>query len=128
MSGSESGPRFLVVDDSTTMRRILRNCLGKCGYTDVTEACDGSDAVAKAEQEQFDLILADWNMPICDGLEMTQRIRRLPGYQKTPIIMVTTEGSKEDVVEALTHGVNSYVVKPFTPEIIKEKVTGLLQG
>lgn len=114
--------KMLVVDDSSTMRRILRMSLGRCGYTQVTEAADGVEATAKCEAETFDCILTDWNMPNMDGMQFMQGVRQLSAYASTPIIMVTTEGAKDDVIEALTQGATAYIVKPFTPETLKEKL------
>ncbi len=118
---------FLVVEDSTTMRRIIRACLAKYGYTRVTEAADGNQAKQIAQTQAFDCIVTDWNMPNCDGLTFVQHIRTLPLHAKTPVVMVTTESAKEDVVEALTHGVNSYIIKPFTPEMLKAKLDLVLK-
>ena len=114
--------KILVVDDSSTMRRILRLTLARCGYTEVTEAGDGQQALALCEAEVFGCILTDWNMPNMDGLKFIQRVRTLPAYAKTPIIMVTTEGAQDDVIEALTHGATSYIIKPFTPDTLKQKM------
>ncbi len=114
--------KILIVDDSSTMRRILRMTLARCGYEDVTEAGDGQEALAHCEAGAFGCILTDWNMPNMDGLQFIQRARALPAYAKTPIIMVTTEGAKDDVIEALTHGATAYIVKPFTPDTLKQKM------
>ena len=116
----------LVVDDSSTMRRILQNTLTKCGFTNLDEAGNGVEALAKCGEKQFHCILTDWNMPEMDGMEFVKTIRKNPNFAKTPIMMVTTEGGKKDVIEALTHGVNDYIVKPFTPEIVKDKMEKLL--
>ena len=116
----------LVVDDSSTMRRILKQSLGRCGYANVTEASNGAEALVKCKEQQFGCVLTDWNMPEVDGLELVEKLRQNPGYAKIPIMMVTTEGGKKDVVEALTKGVNDYVVKPFTPDILKAKMESLL--
>jgi len=118
---------FLVVDDSATMRRIIKASLAKYGFTNHVEAGDGDEALAKVQAGQIHCILTDWNMPNCDGMTFIAKVRALPGYATVPIIMITTEQSKEDVVEALTHGVNAYIVKPFTPELLKTKLDGLLK-
>lgn len=120
MSNAEKN--ILVVDDSSTMRRIVVNTLSRLGYTKVSQAGNGVEALAECEKAQFDCILTDWNMPEMEGLELVVRLRKMPNYSKVPIIMVTTEGGKSDVVEALTKGVNDYVVKPFTPDVIKSKM------
>ncbi len=117
--------RILVVDDSSTMRRILKQSLGRCGITDIAEGANGVEALKLAQESQFDCVMTDWNMPEMDGLELTINLRKLPNYAKTPIIMVTTEGGKNDVIEALTQGVNCYIVKPFTPDTVKDKLKEL---
>ncbi|BAT71624.1 two-component system, chemotaxis family, response regulator CheY [Thermosulfidibacter takaii ABI70S6] len=115
--------KILVVDDSSTMRRIIVNTLRKLGYTDVIEAEHGLDALAKLkENPDVNLILTDWNMPEMDGLTFVQTLRRSKTFSKVPIIMITTMGAKEDIVKALKAGVNNYIVKPFTPQILKEKI------
>ncbi len=118
--------KILVVDDSSTMRRILKNTLSQCGFTDVDEAGDGAEALVKCAEKQYDCVLTDWNMPEVDGLELATRLRADPKYAKTPIMMVTTEGGKKDVMEALIKGVNDYIVKPFTPDLVKGKMMKLL--
>ena len=110
--------KILVVDDSSTMRRIIVNTLNQAGLTDVTEAEHGKDALKKLAG--IDIILTDWNMPEMDGLTFVKTVRETD--KKIPIIMVTTEAAKTEIVEAIKQGVNDYVVKPFTPEVIKEKV------
>jgi two-component system, chemotaxis family, chemotaxis protein CheY len=124
---SESGLKILVVDDSSTMRRILRMSLARCGYSDVEEAGDGNEGLALCQAKQFDLIMTDWNMPNMDGLQMILQLRALPAYATAPIVMVTTEGAKDDVIEALTRGATSYIVKPFTPETLKEKLQEVMK-
>jgi two-component system chemotaxis response regulator CheY len=122
---ADSAKRILVVDDSSTMRRILRATLNRIGYMDITEAGNGVEAYAKASEQVFDCVLTDWNMPEMDGLELTVKLRAKPEYKGVPIVMVTTEGGKQDVLEALTKGTTSYIVKPFTPEILKQKMDEL---
>ena len=125
---SKDNPKILVVDDSSTMRRILKMTLAKCGFPDVSEAGDGKEAVEKCKAETFEVVLTDWNMPNMDGMELIVSLRALPQYAETPIMMVTTEGAKDDVIEALTRGANSYIVKPFTPETLKTKMSELLSN
>ena len=110
--------RFLVVDDSPTMRRIVINALKNIGYTDIVEAEDGKDALAKLYAERIDFIITDWNMPNMGGLELTKAVRSDPNFANIPILMVTTRAMKEDVLEALQARVNNYIVKPFTPHVI----------
>ncbi len=119
---------ILIVDDSSTMRRILKLTLGRCGYTNVDEADNGLNALKKVADKQYNCVITDWNMPEMDGLALVQNLRKLPNYQKVPIMMVTTEGGKQEVMEALANGVNSYIVKPFTEDTLKGKMAALLSG
>ena len=115
--------KILVVDDSSTMRRIIVNTLSKLGYKDVLEASNGLEALTVLkENPDVSLILTDWNMPEMDGLTFVQTLKKSKTFSKVPIIMITTMGAKEDIVKALKAGVNNYIVKPFTPQILKEKI------
>lgn len=119
--------RFLVVDDSPTMRRIVINALKTFGHTEVVEAGDGQEAFDKLQSgEKIDFVITDWNMPNMSGLELTKAIRSHDTYKNLPIIMVTTRGLKQDIIEALKAKVNNYVVKPFTPAVLKEKMDAVL--
>jgi len=118
--------KFLVVDDSPTMRRIVSNSLQQLGYNSLVEAEDGKDAVGKLESDKFDFVITDWNMPNMTGLELTKYIRSEPKFADLPVLMVTTRGMKQDVVEALQAKVNNYVIKPFTPQVLKEKIDQIL--
>lgn len=118
--------KFLVVDDSPTMRRIVINALRGFGYDDLLEAADGNEAIAKLEAEKVDFVITDWNMPVMNGLELTKQIRTSPSLAKIPVLMVTTRGLKQDIIEALQAKVNNYIVKPFTPAVLKEKIDGIL--
>ncbi|NPA15296.1 MAG: response regulator [Deferribacteres bacterium] len=119
--------KILVVDDSSTMRRIIINTLNKLGYKDVLEASNGLEALAVLkENPDVSLILTDWNMPEMDGLTFVQTLRKSKTFGKVPIIMITTMGAKEDIVKALKAGVNNYIVKPFTPQILKEKIAQVI--
>lgn len=118
--------RFLVVDDSSTMRRIVCNTLGSIGYFEVTEAEDGIDALKKMKEMQFDAIMTDWNMPRMNGLELVKTARSMEAYKHTPIIMITTEGGKREVITAIKEGVNNYIIKPFTSHILKEKLKDII--
>ncbi len=120
--------KVLVVDDSSTMRRILRMTLARCGYENVEEAADGKEALGMCEAKQYDCVMTDWNMPNLDGLQLIIALREKPEYEAVPIIMVTTEGAKDDVVEALTRGANSYIVKPFTPDTLNAKMDEVMGG
>src|ERR1700748_1569996 len=113
--------KFLVVDDSLTMRRIMINALQRIGYTDIIEADDGHDALMKFD-ESVSFIITDWNMPVMSGLEFARAVRATPTGQAVPILMVTTRGAREDIVTAVEAGVNNYILKPFTPSVLKEKI------
>ena len=114
--------KILVVDDMSTMRRIIRTILNQLGYTNIEEAENGKQALAKLKNEKFDFVITDWNMPEMDGLTLVKTIRSDPELKHLPVLMVTAEAKKENVLEALKAGVNNYIVKPFTPEILKEKM------
>jgi len=116
--------KFLVVDDSSTMRRIIKNSLQRIGFNDVVEAENGKQALELING--IDIILTDWNMPEMDGLELVKKVRAQ--NISVPILMITTNAAKDDIIEALKNGVNNYIVKPFTPETLKEKVEALLKG
>lgn len=119
--------RFLVVDDFSTMRRIVRNLLKELGYSNVDEAEDGAGALAKLRSEQFDFVISDWNMPVMDGLTMLQNIRADAALSKIPVLMVTAEAKKENIVAAAQAGANGYVVKPFTAATLDEKLTKIFE-
>lgn len=121
--------KFLVVDDSVTMRRIVINSLKNLGYTEYIEAADGKEALAKlGADDGINFIITDWNMPNMSGLEFTKAVRADGKTESIPILMVTTRGVKEDILEALSAKVSNYVVKPFTPQILKEKIEQILQN
>lgn len=117
---------ILVVDDSLTMRRILTNSLKKLGYEDVIDAVDGKDALGKLYSEEINFVITDWNMPEMSGLEFVTAVREDDKFKDIPILMVTTRSLKEDVVVALKAGVDNYVAKPFTPELLQEKMNAIL--
>jgi two-component system chemotaxis response regulator CheY len=119
--------KILVVDDSPTMRRIVGNALREIGYEEIDEAEDGVTALEKLNGGSFDFLVTDWNMPNMNGLELTQAVRKHPEYNALPILMVTTRGMKEDVIAAMHARVNNYVVKPFTPEVLREKIDMILK-
>ncbi len=114
--------KVLVVDDSSTIRRIVKNTLERIGYPDVVEAENGIDALTKLKEGDIELVMTDWNMPEMDGITLVKSIRASDKFGAVPIIMVTTEAEKNEVMEAMQLGVNDYVVKPFTPDILKEKI------
>ncbi len=113
--------KFLVVDDSATMRRIVVNSLRRIGYDESIEACDGAEALANFDSS-VDFVITDWNMPTMSGLEFVRALRQRDDGENTPILMVTTRSVREDIVQAAQAGVNNYVVKPFTPQILREKI------
>jgi two-component system chemotaxis response regulator CheY len=112
--------KILLVDDSKTMRNIQKAVLAQLGHGDIVEACDGQDALSKALASKPDLMLVDWNMPNMDGLTFVKTIRQT--NKTTPIIMVTTEAERARVIEAIKAGVNNYVVKPFTPDLLSQRI------
>lgn len=119
--------RLLVVDDSSTMRRIIKNTLARLDYKDVLEAENGVQAwQILCENNDIEVLITDWNMPEMNGLELVKKVRAEQKYNEMPIIMVTTEGGKAEVITALKAGVNNYIVKPFTPQVLKEKLEDVL--
>ncbi|MGH8806344.1 MAG: chemotaxis response regulator CheY [Noviherbaspirillum sp.] len=124
-----AGPntKFLVVDDFSTMRRIVRNLLKELGYTNVDEAEDGVMALSKLRSEPFEFVISDWNMPNMDGLTMLQTIRADATLSKLPVLMVTAEAKKENIIAAAQAGANGYVVKPFTAATLDEKLTKIFE-
>lgn len=121
--------KVLVVDDSPTMRRIVVQMVKRLGYSDIVEAGDGQEALSRLQAENdIGLVLSDWNMPVMNGLELTQAIRSDEQFAKLPILMVTTRNMKEDIVIAMKAGVNNYVTKPFDPKTIKEKIDKVLNA
>ena len=121
--------RVLIVDDSSTMRRIIGNVVQQLGIKkeDFEEAEDGVVAWKLLGESQYDIILTDWNMPNMNGLQLVQKTRAEGTHMKTPIIMITTEGGKGEVITALKAGVNNYIVKPFSADILKEKLDGVFK-
>lgn len=113
--------KIMLIDDSKTMRNIQKSVLAQIGHTQIEEACDGQDALTKVGAFAPDLILVDWNMPNMDGLTFVKTFRT--NNKTTPLIMVTTESEKSRVIEAIKAGVNNYVVKPFTPDLLSQRIT-----
>jgi len=113
---------FLVVDDFPTMRRIVRSLLKELGFTNVDEAEDGQDALNKLRAGKFEFVVSDWNMPNLDGLEMLKEIRQDEALKGLPVLMVTAEAKKENIIAAAQAGANGYVVKPFTAATLEEKL------
>ncbi len=114
--------KFLVVDDFSTMRRIVRNLLKELGFANVQEAEDGVDALNKLRGESFDFVVSDWNMPNMTGIELLKAIRADESLKHLPVLMVTAEAKKENIIEAAKAGASGYVVKPFTAATLDEKL------
>ena len=120
--------KVLVVDDFTTIRRVLRNVLKDLGFTNISEADDGKSALKELKKEKFDLILCDLNMPEMSGLELLIKIRADDEMKDVPFVMVTAEAQKENIIEAVKAGVSSYIVKPFTVETVNEKLSKIFKN
>lgn len=120
--------KILAVDDSPTMRRIIVNTLKRAGFNDISEATDGKDALAKMKVDNYGLVITDWNMPEMDGLTLVTQIRSTAELHDMPVLMVTTRSVKDDIIEAMKAGVNNYIVKPFTPETLGEKIQQVLKS
>ena len=117
--------KFLVVDDSATMRRIVVNSLKRIGFESFVEAEDGREALDTFD-ESIDFVITDWNMPTMGGLDFVRALRGSAEGKNVPILMVTTRSVREDIVQAAQAGVNNYVVKPFTPQVLREKIDAVL--
>lgn len=117
--------KILTVDDFSTMRRIIRNLLKQLGYNNIVEAEDGAAALSLLQREKVDFVISDWNMPNMSGLELLKAIRADQNLKAIPVLLVTAEALKENIVEAVKAGVNNYVVKPFTAETLKEKIDAI---
>jgi two-component system chemotaxis response regulator CheY len=118
--------KVLIVDDFSTMRRILKNILKQIGFTNISEADDGTTAWEELQKNSFDLIICDWNMPKMSGIELLKKVRADDTYKDIPFLMVTAEAQKQNVIEAVQAGVSNYVVKPFTAESISEKLEKII--
>jgi two-component system, chemotaxis family, chemotaxis protein CheY len=118
--------KFLVVDDIATMRRIVKSVLNELGYSNVTEADDGSSALPLLRDGEFDFLITDWNMPGMPGLDLLKAVRASEKLAKLPVLMLTAEAKREQIVAAAQAGVNGYVIKPFTAAVLKQKLTTIL--
>ncbi|QFU00089.1 Chemotaxis protein CheY [Halomonas sp. THAF5a] len=118
---------ILVVDDFPTMRRIVRSLLKELGFTNVEEAEDGQDALNKLKAGGFEFVVSDWNMPNLDGLDMLKQIRADDALKDLPVLMVTAEAKKENIIAAAQAGANGYVVKPFTSATLEEKLNKIFE-
>lgn len=117
----------LVIDDFPTMRRIVKNLLKQLGYENVDEAENGAEALKKLKNGNFQMVISDWNMPVMEGIELLRQVRNDQQLKDIAFIMVTAEAEKEKVIEAIKSGVDNYIVKPFTGEILKEKIEKVAQ-
>ncbi len=120
--------KFLVVDDFSTMRRIVRNLLKELGFTNVQEAEDGVDALQKLTGGNFEFVVSDWNMPNMTGIDLLRKIRSDPELKHLPVLMVTAEAKKENIIEAAQAGASGYIVKPFTAATLDEKLKKIFQN
>ena len=118
--------KILVVDDFSTMRRIVKNCLQEIGYTDISEADDGNTALPMLQAGAFDFLITDWNMPGMPGLDLLKAVRADARLGKMPVLMLTAEAKREQIVEAVQAGASGYVIKPFTAVTLKEKLDKML--
>jgi len=119
--------KILVVDDFSTMRRIIKNLLRDLGFSNTSEADDGTTALPMLKGGNFDLLITDWNMPGMQGIDLLKEVRADANLQSLPVLMVTAEQKKEQIVEAAQAGVNGYIVKPFTAQILKEKLEKIFE-
>ena len=119
--------KFLIVDDFSTMRRIVRNLLKELGFTNVDEAEDGQIALQKLNGLPFDFVVTDWNMPNMDGLTLLQNIRATPSLKHLPVLMITAEAKKENIIAAAQAGASGYIVKPFTAATLSEKLEKIFE-
>ena len=124
---SQANYRFLVVDDFATMRRIIRNLLKELGFSNVDEADDGVNALAKLRSDRFDFVVSDWNMPNMTGIDLLRTIRADEQLKSLPVLMVTAEAKKENIIAAAQAGASGYVVKPFTAATLDEKLKKIFQ-
>lgn len=123
----DKGIRILIVDDFSTMRRIVKNLLNDLGFTNTAEADDGTTALVELGKGHFDLIITDWNMPGMPGIELLKTVRATPAISKIPVLMVTAESKREQIIEAAQAGVNGYVIKPFTAATLEDKLSKIFE-
>lgn len=120
---ADSNMKILVVDDMSTMRRIVKNILKQVGFSNMEEAENGQEALQKLRTEPYGFVVSDWNMPIMPGIELLRAIRADEKLKHIPVLMVTAEAQKENLIEAIQAGVSNYIVKPFTAETMQEKIS-----
>lgn len=119
--------KILIVDDFSTMRRIIKNLLRDLGFTNTAEADDGTTALPMLQSGNFELLVTDWNMPGMQGIDLLRAVRADPKLAHLPVLMVTAEQKKEQIIEAAKAGVNGYIVKPFTAQTLKEKLEKIFE-
>lgn len=118
---------ILVADDFSTMRRIISNILKEIGFIKIKEAENGRQAFEMVKTNEIDFVISDWNMPDMTGLDFLKQVRSSQQYSKLPVLLVTAEAKKENIIEAAQNGASGYIVKPFTPQILKEKIDKILE-
>ena len=119
--------KIMVVDDMSTMRRIVKNLLKQLGFANVEEAENGQEALIKLRADKFGFVVSDWNMPVMSGIQLLRAIRADEALKSIPVLMVTAEAQKENIIEAVQAGVSNYVVKPFTAEALQEKINKIFK-
>ncbi|PYG04065.1 MULTISPECIES: chemotaxis response regulator CheY [unclassified Thioalkalivibrio] len=119
--------KILIVDDFSTMRRIIKNLLRDLGFNNTMEADDGSTALPMLQNGDFDFLITDWNMPNMPGIDLLREVRKDERLKSLPVLMVTAEAKRDQIVEAAEAGVNGYIVKPFTAETLKEKIEKIFE-
>jgi two-component system chemotaxis response regulator CheY len=119
--------KILVVDDMSTMRRIVKNIVKQLGFANVEEAGNGQEALDKLKVDTYGFVISDWNMPVMTGIELLRAIRGDDKLKTIPVLMVTAEAQKENLVEAIKAGVSNYIVKPFTAEVLQEKMSKIFK-
>jgi len=119
--------KILIVDDFSTMRRIIKNLLRDLGFTNTQEADDGATALPMLQNGNFDFLITDWNMPGMQGIDLLKAVRADPNLNTLPVLMVTAEAKREQIVEAAQSGVNGYIVKPFTAQTLEEKINKIFE-
>lgn len=124
---ADKSMKIMVVDDMSTMRRIVRNVLKQLGFSNVEEAENGQDALGKLKTEPYGFVVSDWNMPVMTGIDMLRAIRADEALKHIPVLMVTAEAKKENIMEAVQAGVSNYIVKPFTAEALQDKMNKIFK-
>lgn len=119
--------KIMVVDDMSTMRRIVKNVLKQLGFTNIEEAENGKEALEKLKGEPYGFVVSDWNMPVMTGIDMLRAIRADEALKQIPVLMVTAEAQKENIIEAVQAGVSNYIVKPFTAEALQDKMAKIFK-